>query len=76
MTFRTMQSELDRAPGLGTALVGNEPYVMHNHDCPPIKLAKGVDFYPFLHNLVKLCFCGERTLVLFPTLKYGRFTRS
>ncbi|KAE9551261.1 hypothetical protein FO519_005518 [Halicephalobus sp. NKZ332] len=70
MTFRTMQAELDRAPGLGTALVGNEPYVMHNYDCPPIKVAKGVDFYPFLHNLVKLCFYGERTLVLMPTLKF------
>ena len=74
ITFRSMQCELDRAPGIGTALIGSEAYSMHVDECPPVNLAKFVNFHSHLYNLVKMCRCGERLLVLMPTLKYSRTT--
>lgn len=76
MTFRSMQSELEMAPGIGTALIGKEAYVMHKTEPSPIKLAKDVDYYPFLYNIINLCFYGERTLVLLPTLKFSKLLTS
>uniref|UniRef100_A0A7E4VP94 VWFA domain-containing protein n=1 Tax=Panagrellus redivivus TaxID=6233 RepID=A0A7E4VP94_PANRE len=70
VTFRAMQVELDRAPGIGTALLGAEPYSTRVKPCPAVDIAPNVSYHPHLYNVVKMCRCGERRLMLFPTLKY------